>query len=129
VASDSTALNQTHITSPTASRRAGTSSSAGNSYIAPPGFPPAGGAGGAGAAAIEYPDLQTMEFLQGLQGGAPNGEFAASMDQAQLDLGFGINWDGMHHDFSEGQQVNLFDGFFFGGQQGGMNGGGGMGGL
>ena len=42
---------------------------------------------------------------------------------AQMDLGFGLGWEGLHHDFSDGQQLDLFDGFFFGGggQQGGMN--------
>lgn len=33
-------------------------------------------------------------------------------------------WEGMHHDFSDGNQhVDLFDGFFFGGQQAGSGGG------
>lgn len=75
-----------------------------------------------------FSDLQGMEFLQSLQG--------VSGDQdTDMDLGFGLGWEGMHHDFSDGQQVDLFDGFFFGGQQGGGggggggNGGGGMGGL
>lgn len=67
----------------------------------------------------DYPDIQTMDFFQSLQGGNPNGELGGSGDVTtpQLDLGFGINWDNMHHDFSEGQQMNIFDGFFFGGQQ------------
>lgn len=44
----------------------------------------------------------------------------AELDATQVDLGFGFGWEGMfHHDFSDGQQVDLFDGFFFGGQQGG----------
>lgn len=66
----------------------------------------------------EYPDIQTMDFFQSLQAN-PNGEIGGSGDGAtpQLDLGFGINWDNMHHDFSDGQQMNIFDGFFFGGQQ------------
>ena len=48
-----------------------------------------------------------------------------------MDLGFGLGWEGLHHDFSEGQQLDLFDGFFFGGQQGngGLGGGGGAGGA
>ncbi len=41
------------------------------------------------------------------------------------DLGFGMGWEGVHHDFNDGQQVDLFDGFFFGGQQGGAGGAGG----
>ncbi|KAJ3480475.1 hypothetical protein NLG97_g8061 [Lecanicillium saksenae] len=63
---------------------------------------------------MDYPDSQTMEFLQTL-GATPNGDFSA-VDQAQLDLGFGINWEGMHNDFSEGGHINPFDTFFFGGQ-------------
>lgn len=69
---------------------------------------------------MDYPDSQTMEFLQTL-GATPNGDFS-TVDQAQLDLGFGINWEGMHNDFSEGGHINPFDTFFFGGQpNGGSN--------
>ena len=59
----------------------------------------------------EYPDLQSMEFLQALQGGSPSGDLGG------LDpLGFGLSWDaGLNQDL-DGQQVNPFDGFFFGGQ-------------
>ncbi|KAF6843925.1 fungal specific transcription factor domain containing protein [Colletotrichum musicola] len=67
----------------------------------------------------DYPDIQTMDFFQSLQGN-PNGEIGSTSGDGttpQLDLGFGINWDNMHHDFSDGQQMNIFDGFFFGGQQ------------
>lgn len=69
------------------------------------------------------PDTGNMDFLQA----APNGDFAG-VDQGQVDLGFGMNWDGLPNDFGEGQQMNPFDTFFFGGQQGGGNGhSGGMG--
>ena len=99
-----------------------------------PSTTPGGSYGGqqySGPGSVEYPDAQTMEFLQNL-GAAPNGEFPANMDQSQVDLGFGMNWEGMHHDFSDGQQqMNPFDSFFFGGPQGGngngANNGGGMG--
>ncbi|KAJ0162097.1 Positive regulator of purine utilization [Colletotrichum tanaceti] len=66
----------------------------------------------------EYTDIQTMDFFQSLQGNS-NGDLGGSgeVTTPQLDLGFGINWDNMHHDFSDGQQMNIFDGFFFGGQQ------------
>ncbi|KAJ2896676.1 Positive regulator of purine utilization [Zalerion maritima] len=76
------------------------------------------------AGPINFSDLQGMEFLQSLQGGV------ADVD-TEMDLGFGLGWEGMHHDFSDGQQVDLFDGFFFGGQQGGGGAGGsnGLGGL
>ncbi len=44
---------------------------------------------------------------------------AAPPVDSQMDLNFGLGWEGMHHDFSDGPQLDLFDGFFFGGQQGG----------
>lgn len=69
---------------------------------------------------MDYPDTQTMDFLQNL-GAAPNGDFG-NVDQQQVDLGFGINWEGLPNDYGEGQQMNPFDTFFFGGQQGGGNG-------
>lgn len=73
-----------------------------------------------------FGNLQGMDFLQSLEGGAGaldgTGDFGFG---EQVDLGYGLGWEGLHHDFSEGQQVDLFDGFFFGGQQG--NGGGGFG--
>lgn len=72
---------------------------------------------------MEYPDAQTMDFLNSL--GAATGDSGGSgdftggsIDQAQLDLGFGMNWEGLANDYSEGQQINPFDTFFFGGQQG-----------
>ena len=76
---------------------------------------------------MDYPDTQTMEFLQTL-GAAPNGEFG-SMDQAHMDLGFGMNWEGMPNEFGDHHQMNPFDTFFFGGQQSGSGNGpnGGMG--
>lgn len=77
---------------------------------------------------MDYPDTQTMDFLQTL-GATPNGEFG-NVDQAQVDLGFGMNWEGLPNDYGDNQQMNPFDTFFFGGQQSGSgNGpnGGGMG--
>jgi hypothetical protein len=85
-----------------------------------------GGGGGFG-------DLRGIDFLQGLDGGAGGGGLDDTTGDfnfgEQMDLGFGLGWEGLHHDFSEGQQVDLFDGFFFGGQQGNGAGGAGMGGL
>ncbi|KAG5787789.1 hypothetical protein H9Q69_013146 [Fusarium xylarioides] len=72
----------------------------------------------------DYPDAQTMEFLQNL-GASSNGDFTA-MDQSQLDMGLSMNWEGLHHDFSEAPQMNPFDTFFFGGPQGGGGQDGGM---
>lgn len=71
---------------------------------------------------MDYPDTQTMDFLQNL-GATPNGDFGG-VDQQQLDLGFGMNWEGMPNDYGEGQQMNPFDTFFFGGQQGSGSGNG-----
>ncbi|KAI2624247.1 hypothetical protein GGR54DRAFT_566942 [Hypoxylon sp. NC1633] len=67
--------------------------------------------------AMNYADLQGMDFLQGIQD-QPNADGMINTD-LQMDMGFGLGWEGVHHDFSDGQQVDLFDGFFFGGQQGG----------
>lgn len=89
------------------------------------------------AGLMPFAELQGMDFLQSLQqpgrmmDGSGGGATGAGLDQLagtgeQLDLGLGLGWEGFHHDFSDGQQVDLFDGFFFGGQQGG---GGGMQGL
>ncbi|KAL6795207.1 fungal-specific transcription factor domain-containing protein [Trichoderma sp. SZMC 28012] len=67
---------------------------------------------------MEYPDAQTMELLQTFGTGS-NGGFG-SMDQNQMDFGFGINWEGVHNDYAEAAQpMNPFDTFFFGGPQGG----------
>ncbi|KAI1288949.1 fungal-specific transcription factor domain-containing protein [Xylaria venustula] len=81
--------------------------------------PPANFAPGPGALSLS--DLQGMDFLQNLQD--QSGADAFNNPDLQMDMGFGIGWEGMHHDFSEGQQVDLFDGFFFGAQQGGNGGG------
>ncbi|OTB08108.1 hypothetical protein M426DRAFT_7915 [Hypoxylon sp. CI-4A] len=67
--------------------------------------------------AMNYADLQGMDFLQGIQE-QQNSDGIVNND-IQMDMGFGLGWEGLHHDFSDGQQVDLFDGFFFGGQQGG----------
>lgn len=58
---------------------------------------------------LDFP-LQDMDFLntgvEGLHGAAMEG-------QAGLDLGFGLGWEGMDHDFSEGNQLDIFDGKVF----------------
>ncbi|KAB5536063.1 fungal-specific transcription factor domain-containing protein [Coniochaeta sp. 2T2.1] len=86
---------------------------------------------------LQFPtpsDLQGMDFLRSLnsQTGS-NGMDAAEcgggnggQDNTQMDLNFGLGWEGLHHDFSDGQQLDLFDGFFFGDQRG-TGGGNGMG--
>ncbi|KAK8080547.1 hypothetical protein PG997_008365 [Apiospora hydei] len=86
---------------------------------------PASSAFTPGGQQLNYADLQGMDFLQGLtnMGGPGGGGFEGDMSGEQMDLGFGLGWEGMHHDFSDGQQVDLFDGFFFGGQTGGGGGG------
>ncbi|KHN98135.1 positive regulator of purine utilization [Metarhizium album ARSEF 1941] len=70
---------------------------------------------------LDYPDGQTMEFLNNI-GASPSGDLSG-IDQAHIDLGFGMNWDVMHSEYGEGQQINPFDTFFFGGQQGSGGGG------
>ncbi|KAI8633332.1 fungal-specific transcription factor domain-containing protein [Xylariaceae sp. FL1651] len=78
-------------------------------------------AGFAPPSALTLADLQGMDFLQNLQD--QSGVDGLNNPDMQMDMGFGIGWEGMHHDFSEGQQFDLFDGFFFGAQQGGNGGG------
>lgn len=79
-------------------------------------------------------NLQGMDFLQSLQnnnqsgGGNLDAEFGGGGGQdTQMDLNFGLGWEGLHHDFSDGQQLDLFDGFFFGDQRGAGGGGNGLG--
>ncbi|CAK7233571.1 hypothetical protein SBRCBS47491_008656 [Sporothrix bragantina] len=80
-----------------------------------------------------FSDLQGMEFLQELNGnngdgtGPMVGGGGGLMGDQQMDFGLNFGWEGMHHDFNDGQQLDLFDGFFFGGQQGGSGGGSGGG--
>lgn len=72
-----------------------------------------------------FAELQGMEFLQDLNpnngdGAGPMvGGAGGLMGDQQMDFGLNFGWEGMHHDFNDGQQLDLFDGFFFGGQQGG----------
>jgi len=33
----------------------------------------------------------------------------------RIDLGFGLGYESLDHDFSSGNQHDLFEGFFFGG--------------
>lgn len=65
-------------------------------------------------------EIADFQF-EGLGGGIAGQEWGAGMGTG-VDLGFGLGWDGMDHDFSEGNQVDLFDGFFFGGSGGGYQG-------
>ena len=58
---------------------------------------------------------ELAEFqIENFGGGVAGQEWGGGMGTG-VDLGFGLGWDGMDHDFSEGNQVDLFDGFFFGG--------------
>ncbi|CAK7273691.1 hypothetical protein SEPCBS119000_005787 [Sporothrix epigloea] len=75
-----------------------------------------------------FADLQGMDFLQELNGNGGDGSGAVfgggvglAGDQ-QMDFGLNFGWEGMHHDFNDGQQLDLFEGFFFGGQQAGSGG-------
>lgn len=78
-----------------------------------------------GGGALNFADLQGMDFLQQVSGS--NGGLNGGGDETNMDLNLGLGWEGLHHDFSDGQQYDLFDGFFFGGQQGGGGNGGGGG--
>lgn len=77
---------------------------------ADPGFM---GAGFSTGGSVDYGDGQGLDFLSTLENN-PSGEMGG-MDPNQLDLGFGINWEGLHGDYGEGQQMHPFDTFFFGG--------------
>lgn len=68
---------------------------------------------------LNFGDLQGMDLLNQVTGNS-NGNLPEGIEEPQNgDFGFGLGWEGLHHDFSDGQQYDLFDGFFFGGQQGG----------
>lgn len=76
---------------------------------------------------FENIDFSNMDFL-GVGGPASMGPggFDGQGQVVQptgMDFGFGLGWDGTEHDFSEGNQYDLFDGFFFGGGGAGMGGG------
>ena len=78
--------------------------------------------------AVNLGDLQDMEFLQGLRDNSSGGGDGVmdpdlGVGEAQMDYNFGLGWDGFHHDYSDGQQLDLFDGFFFGDQRGSGGGG------
>lgn len=80
---------------------------------ADPGFMGPSFSTGGGGGSVDYSDGQGLDFLSTLENN-PNGEMGG-LDSNQLDLGFGINWEGMHGDYGEGQQMHPFDTFFFGG--------------
>jgi len=61
--------------------------------------------------------LPGMDFLNNSSAGGEDFNF----DTSALDLGFGMGLD-YQHDWSDGQQYDLFDGFFFGNNGNGMNG-------
>ncbi|ETS82730.1 hypothetical protein PFICI_04606 [Pestalotiopsis fici W106-1] len=127
---DTSAIDPSLLPSPSAAQQAGQSPISVNSLT-----PASGNAAGSNVnymrsptamntpGQLSYSGLQEMEFLQGLQNNA--GMEDQLSGEGQLDLsGLGFGFEGMHHDFNDGQQVDLLDGFWFGGQQ---NGGGGAG--
>jgi hypothetical protein len=61
-----------------------------------------------------------MDFLDNGTSG-PDDDF--NFETTGLDLGFGMGLD-LQHDWSDGQQYDLFDGFFFGNGNGNANGNG-----
>jgi hypothetical protein len=60
---------------------------------------------------LDFP-LQGMDFLG--SGGVDGAHGAGMEGQAGLDLGFGLGWEGIDHDFSEGNQLDIFDGRLLG---------------
>lgn len=60
----------------------------------------------------EFVGIPNLEFLNT----APGDEFNA--DMSGIDLGFGMGTD-FQHDWNDGAQFDLFDGFFFGNGSGG----------
>ncbi|KAK6853229.1 c6 zinc finger domain containing protein [Apiospora arundinis] len=117
-------LSVTSLTTPVSAGGVGTSSAPGTSMVNIINTTsPASSAFTPGGQQLNYSDLQGMDFLQGLANIGGPGDFNGDQNGEQMDLGFGLGWEGMHHDFSDGQQLDLFDGFFFGGQTGGGGGG------
>jgi hypothetical protein len=131
---DAAVIDPSLVPSPTAQQRSAAMSVSGLSQLSPVSAPNV-------ANSFFGPQQQTQQDASQQQqagvfspGGGFNfadlpdmnlGEFNGG--DTQMDLGFGLGWEGLHHDFSDGQQVDLFDGFFFGGQQGGAGGAGGTG--
>lgn len=73
-----------------------------------------------------YPDLGTfneLDFLDSFPVQGSNAAGTADGGGGLGDLGFGMGFDGSH-DFSDGNGLDLFDGFFFGPGGTGGNGGG-----
>ncbi|KAF4612808.1 hypothetical protein G7Y89_g15565 [Cudoniella acicularis] len=83
-------------------------------------FPPNSNANTFQELQFPFQNAPGMDFLNNsawdLQNGDGNGAGGAQNSWTG-DLGMGLGWDGMDHDFSEGGNggVDLFDGFFFGG--------------
>lgn len=116
----SSVVDQSMIASPSMPRQATPgSTSGGNPFLTPQ--PQRQQQFGMHQEHMEYPDAQTMDFLQTLGTGSNGGGFGGGMDQGQMDFGFGLNWEGMHNDYAEASSsaMNPFDSFFFGGPQGG----------
>jgi len=64
----------------------------------------------------DFVGMPGMDFLNS----APGDDFNA--DVSGIDLGFGMGND-FQHDWNDGTQFDLFDGFFFGNGNGNGNGG------
>ena len=65
-----------------------------------------------------FPNAPGMDFLAADDWEMTNADGGAAPNVQggwNGDLGMGLGWEGMDHDFSEGGAVDIFDGFFFGG--------------
>ena len=61
----------------------------------------------------DFSNMHGMDFL------GANNTFDFESDTSGLDLGFGMGND-FQHDWNDGSQLNLFDDFFFGNNNGGV---------
>ncbi|PHH65349.1 hypothetical protein CDD81_2761 [Ophiocordyceps australis] len=112
-AADSSSIDPSLVSSPSLAQQRGMqhASVSGSSFMGHP-------FGALGP--IDYPDARTMDFLRNL--GATSGGDANGLDQTQLDMGLDMNWERIYTESVDGQVVNPFDSFFFGGQQNGAGG-------
>ncbi|XPS92224.1 hypothetical protein M3J09_001628 [Ascochyta lentis] len=65
----------------------------------------------------QYPDLgfhNDLDFLDSFPGGGPSSSIADGAATQDVGIGFGMGFGDGTHDWSDGNGLDLFDGFFFG---------------